>query len=84
MTIMSFVIKVNGETVRGCRTFKEAKLMAKIYGGKIYGTHKVKLPKAVKLSYGDSKYHKSEMYREIYSENNHGYHFTKAYHKREN
>ena len=71
-----FIIKVDGMKVRGCRTFKEAKRLARVYGGKIYGYKNAKLPSAVKLSYGDPKYVKKEMYREIYSETNHGYHFV--------
>lgn len=74
-----YVIKVNGMKVKGCRTFKEAKMWAKVYGGKIYALKKASLPKATMLSFNDPKYAKREMYREIYSENNHGYHFTKIY-----
>lgn len=72
-----YMIRVNGMKVRSCRTLKEAKSLAKYYNGKIYRLVKGKLPKATMLRYNDSAYAKKEMYREIYSENNHGYHFIK-------
>lgn len=79
-----YMIRVNGMKIGSCHTFKEAIALAKYYKGKIYRLKEGKLPKATMLSYNDSASAKREMYREIYSENNHGYHFTKAYYKREN
>ena len=76
---MSYIIKVNGEKVRGCNTLKEAKVLAKVYGGKIYGLKKTKLPKAASLRFSDSKYAKSEMFREVCGEINHGYHVARIY-----
>ena len=73
---MAFVIKVGKEAVATAVSFNDAKVKAQIYGGKIYGYHKVKMPKACTLRFSDNKYAKREMYREIYSENNHGYHFV--------
>lgn len=72
-----YMIKVNGMTEKLCRSFAEAKKYAKKRNGKVYVLRNEKLPKASKLSYGDSERVKREMYSEIYSENNHGYHFTR-------
>lgn len=74
-----FMVRVNGEKFQGCRTIAEAKAVAEKYGGKVYGYHKAKLPKAASLRFNDSKYAKKEMFREVYGEINHGYHVTRVY-----
>lgn len=71
-------IKVNGTVIKLCRSFNEAKRMAAIFGGTISGYTKGTMPKSAMLRYGDSQVTKREMYREIYGEYNHGYHFTKG------
>ncbi len=71
-----YAVKVDGMIVKSYCSFKESKRCAKHYNGKVCRYTKAKLPKAVTLSYNDPKYVKREMIREIYSENNHGYHLV--------
>ena len=71
---MGYVIKVNGMKVRSCRSFEEAKAFAKLHNGKVYTYTKAKLPQAAMLRFNDPTYIKREMYHEIYSEENRGYH----------
>lgn len=77
-----YMIRANGEKVKSCKSLREAKKIAKYYKGKITITcyNYVPLPKATMLSYKDRESVKSEIFREIYSENNHGYHFIKRGH----
>ncbi|SCW64112.1 hypothetical protein SAMN05660484_02222 [Eubacterium ruminantium] len=71
-----YIIKVNGMKVKSCRSFNEARAWALKHNGKVFSYSKVKLPKSTMLSYNDKDFIKREMYKEIYSENNHGYHIT--------
>ena len=71
-----YVIKVNGMKVKSCRSFNEAKEYALKHKGKVFSLHRAKLPKATTLAYNDKDSVKREIYGEIYSENNHGYHTT--------
>lgn len=73
-----YIVKVDGMKVKSCRSFNEAKEFAKRYKGKVYTYNKAKLPAATMLGYNDPGFIKREIYREIYSENNHGYHYTKG------
>lgn len=77
-----YMIRANGEKVKSCKSLREAKKIVKYYKGKITITcyNYVPLPKATMLSYKDRESVKSEIFREIYSENNHGYHFIKRGH----
>lgn len=80
---MVYVVKRDGMTVKSCRSFDEAKEFVKKHGGNVFRLKKAKLPKATMLSYHDCKAAKREMYREIYSETNHGFHATRIYRPRE-
>lgn len=75
-----YKIMVNGIEKYSCRSFKEAERAAEKLKGKIYRVRykRTRLPKAASLAYNSPASLKREMYREIYSENNHGYHFTKS------
>jgi hypothetical protein len=73
-----YIVKANGMTVKLCRSLTEAKRMARYYSGSIFRYSKGKLPQTAMVRYSDSQRVKQEIYREIYSENNHGYHFTKG------
>ncbi len=66
-----YIVKVDGMVVKLCHSFAEAKR----YKGKIYKLAETKLPKVAMVSFNSSKAAKREIYKEIYSEKNHGYHF---------
>lgn len=74
-----YVVVVNGVSERECRSFNEAKKIAEKRKGKVFKRRYMTqpLPKAATLHYGDSPSVKREMYREIYGENNHGFHATR-------
>lgn len=73
-----YVVKVDGMTVKLCRSFNEAKTVALNNSGKVYKCHykNVKVKAAI-LHQSDSPYTKREMYREVYGEHNHGYHIRR-------
>ena len=74
---MIYVLKVNGMKIGSYRSFDMVKKIAKRRKGKVtLSMYKdTRLPKATTLSYTDSESAKREIFQEIYSENNHGYHF---------
>ncbi len=72
-----YIIKIDGMKAKSCRSFNEAKAFALAHKGKVYKSHEAKLPSAAMLRFNDSECIKREVFREIYSENNHGYHYTK-------
>lgn len=76
-----YKIMVNGMEKYSCRSFHEAEKASKKHKGKIIKVRyrQTKMPKAAVLSYGSPASIKREMYREIYSENNHGYHIRKSW-----
>ena len=74
---MSYVIKVDGMKVKSCAHCHNAKKIAKKRKGKVYGYVKAKMPKASMLSYNSPESLKREIYREVYSENNHGYYIAR-------
>lgn len=74
-----YVVVVNGMVETECRSFKLAEKIAEKRKGKVFRRKwkSQKMPKSSMLSYNDPKSLKREIFREIYSENNHGYHFIK-------
>lgn len=72
-----YVVKVNGMKVKSYRFLDEAKAFARKHNGKVYGHKTEKLPRTVMVYYNDSAVAKREAYREVCSENNHGYHIMK-------
>lgn len=81
-----YVLRVNGMKIGLYRSFNMAKKIAERRKGKavICRYNDTRMPKATMLSYNDMQYAKREIFREIYSENNHGYHFTRPVRKYEN
>ena len=69
-----FMVEVNGMREKIFASFREAKKYALRRKGKVYQYVKAKLPKSAMIYYNDCAAKKREVYREIYSENNHGYH----------
>ena len=82
---MIYVLKVDGMKIGSYRSFNAAKRIARKRKGKVVMCRykDASMPKATLLSYNDPQYVKKEIFREIYSENNHGYHFTRLVRKGE-
>lgn len=74
------MLKVNGIKIGSFRSLKEAKRIAQMYKGKgkitVCELKQTAIPHAAMLAYNSPKSLKREIYREIYSETNHGYHMT--------